>query len=52
MAIAGLVDADADVPFEGIIHALEAFENAGLNKVDLVATHGTESVRAVVVPRR
>jgi hypothetical protein len=47
-AIAGLIGADADVPFEGIIHAIEAFANAGVQGIDL----SLGSVRAVVVPRR
>jgi biopolymer transport protein ExbD len=46
-AVAGLVDADPDAPFEAVVRALDAFECAGLTGVALAAG----SVRAVVVPR-
>jgi biopolymer transport protein ExbD len=47
-AAAGLVDADATVPFEAVVRVLDAFACAGIAKVDLAA----DSVRAVFVPRR
>lgn len=51
MAIAGLIDADADIPFENVVRALDAFASAGMYAHLAVSDRG-ESARAVVVPRR